>query len=161
MRNASQIHIKNILFLSNVNHNALCLIIENWTHSMRPLDAHQKFEKKLNAQRPNFYSTRSSMSEVSAEGTWTHIVCPLDALFRQHVISVKSRSRRLVFCLGRVGRILCVPGRTHWGLSGGHRGLNEKKPILAMILFLFPLMLLAVPKMISCRKARCYRTPKN
>ncbi len=59
------------------------------------------------------------------------------------------------------GRTLCVPGRMHWGLSGGHRGLNEKEPILVMILFLFPLMLLAVPKMISCGKARCCRTPNN
>jgi len=101
------------------------------------------------------------MSEVSAEGTWTHIVRPLDALFRQYVISVRSRSRRLVFCQGRFGRTLCVPGRTHRGLSGRHKGLNEKKPILAMILLLFPLMLFAVPRMISCGKARCYRTPKN
>jgi len=101
------------------------------------------------------------MSEVSAEGTWTHIVRPSDALFWQHVISVKSRSRRFVFCLGRVGRTLCVLGRTHRGLSGRHKGLNEKNPILAIILLLFPLMLLAVSKMISCRKARCYRTPKN
>ncbi len=96
-----------------------------------------------------------------SRGNWTHIVRPRDALLRQHVISVKSRSRRLVFCLGRVGRILCVPGRTHRGLSGRHRSLDGKKPILAMILLLFPLMLLVVPKIISCGKARFYRTPNN
>ena len=45
---------KNILFLSNVNHNDLCLITEKLDAPHASLDAHQKFEKNSMHKDPVF-----------------------------------------------------------------------------------------------------------
>ena len=144
VRNASQTHIQKHLV------SIKCKSQRSMSHHRktgRTPCVHGRTPKiweKPSAPTPSFYSTRTSISRVSAKGTWTHAMRPSDALFQQHIVYAKFRSWCLVFCLGKTGRWVCVLGLTHRGLSGRYESLNEKGPVLSMILLLFSLMLLAV-----------------
>ena len=161
-QHTSQTHSpKNTLLSSNITNMAMGFVQEKLDAQHSSRDAHQKFEKNSMHKDPTSIQRGARCPRFQPREPGRTLCVPRTHSFGNMSFLLSLGLDALCFVWGELDAHCTSLGRTHGGLSGGHRGLDEKEPILAMIPLLFPLMLLAVPRMISCGKARCYRTPKN